>query len=73
MKIAKVEAKVTRTPFSGSFRTTYGEMPTYAHELVGPYYLTQDPFGELSVKGDLKYASGCGFGIEDRFESLAEG
>ncbi|PLR77035.1 hypothetical protein CU633_12515 [Bacillus sp. V3-13] len=46
---------------------------THSHEIVGPYYLKDDPFGKIQVKGDMDIPDSIGFGIEDIFEELTEG
>lgn len=46
---------------------------SYSHEMVGPYYLKDDPFGNLDVKGEMEIPNGIGFGIEDIFEEINEG
>ncbi|WP_209123474.1 mandelate racemase/muconate lactonizing enzyme family protein [Alkalihalobacillus sp. BA299] len=35
----------------------------YAHELVGPFYLTDDPFGTIPNKVSISINEGSGFGI----------
>ncbi|MEH7482309.1 dipeptide epimerase [Neobacillus drentensis] len=45
----------------------------HSHEMVGPYYLKNDPFGALEVKGVMDIPNGIGFGIEDIFDGIVEG
>ncbi|KIL48484.1 mandelate racemase/muconate lactonizing enzyme family protein [Jeotgalibacillus soli] len=44
----------------------------FSHEMVGPYYLKDDPFGELVVKGEMEIPDGSGFGIQDIFDDITE-
>lgn len=45
----------------------------HAHELVDPYYLTNDPFGSMEVKGEVSIPEAAGLGMEDFFDSIVEG
>jgi L-alanine-DL-glutamate epimerase-like enolase superfamily enzyme len=45
----------------------------HAQELVGPYYLTDDPFGNLDIRGQISIPQTAGLGVEDCFDSIAEG
>ncbi|RFU65051.1 mandelate racemase/muconate lactonizing enzyme family protein [Peribacillus glennii] len=45
---------------------------SHSQEMVGPYYLKEDPFGKMDVKGEMDIPNGIGFGVEDIFDGLTE-
>lgn len=44
----------------------------YAQELVGPFYLSDDPFGSSGVAKDLKPSEAPGLGVEGNFDHFSE-
>ncbi|MDQ1005501.1 L-alanine-DL-glutamate epimerase-like enolase superfamily enzyme [Neobacillus niacini] len=44
----------------------------YSHEMVGPYYLKDDPFGVVDIKGVMEIPNGIGLGMEDIFDEIVE-
>jgi L-Ala-D/L-Glu epimerase len=44
----------------------------HSHEMVGPYYLKDDPFGVVEINGVMDIPNGIGLGMKDIFDEIVE-